>query len=355
MEQPSKYQNCPVRLYLPIACQNNLRSRFNAGGPPEQNALSPHEGVLSPYQALERLIEVRRRLPEPLSVWLSGPGEVLAGFDQARETLRLLRQSCPDAGLGIRTNGLMLPVYATHLISLGVTQVCVDVNTVSPETGALLIDHVFYMGNRYFGVEGANILIQNQMAGISYLTAMGIDVEINTLFWEGINAQEAGEIFNMAWDCKARMGEIISLPLHAKGKESLAKRAKEKCRFAVCTSDGRLINQHFGQVTAFGIYDYTEDGQVLFVESRPVDRFCRGPEADTDEDRIYTMIKVIEDCSCVLCTRMGYCPSQTLAEKKLDVYITYNLIEDGLAEAYSRLYQTEAVLQPQRPDGEEQP
>ena len=110
-----------------------------------------------------------------------------------------------------------------------------------------------------------------------------------------------------------------------------------KLRFAICSKNGTLTDQHFGHATKFHIYDYN-NGEINFMETRSFDQYTAGTNQDKVAGRIYRLIKTIEDCNCVICMRIGICPSDALKEKNIEVYTTYHLIEDSIREAVSRIY-----------------
>lgn len=390
------FNNCDFHnavIHLPVAAECNVwyKDDFMKLSP-DVSWVGDGNELLSPYEAMLRFIEINKTIPNLTVAAISGPGEALADFDMVKDTFRLIRQINPEILLCLSTNGLMLPVYANHLISLGVNYVTVTVNTMNPETGARIYDHLTYLGHKYSGVEGTNILLQNQISGISYLTSRGISVRMNIQVMKGINDHEIGDIVSLAKDCGCEFTNIMKVapgrrndengletyssdelsgfrrecenvllqsyfckPCYSSTVETLNTRVfidfhegvgkksgeEEKpavyFRFAVCSRNRTLTDQHFGHAVKFHIYDYT-DGIITFIEDRPIEHYCRGTVEDKETGRIYHLIKAIEDCNCVICMRIGVCPSNALKEKNIDIYTTYNLIEDGIREAVNRLY-----------------
>ncbi len=380
-------------IHLPVAAEYNVRCNYGLHRSGCHNVLNADEAamLLTPYEALEKYKKAKKEIPNLTVAAIAGPGEPLAAFDKVKETLKLIRQAESEIILCLSTNGLMLPVYANHLISLGVNNITVAVNTVNPETGAKIYSDITYLGHQYSGIEGANILLQNQIAGIGYLASMGVFVRINIVVIKGVNDHELGDITYMAKETGCKMTNIIQCMPNGTDKETEGFSVKElndlrrkyekvlpqsyyckPCsaatietlntrlsanfkdyesyfqpdekkpksvirRFAVCSKNGRLVDQHFGHATKFYIYDYIDD-KISFVETRPVEQYCHGTKEEKEAGRIYKLIKVIEDCNCVICLRIGICPSNALKEKSIDIYTTYSLIEDGLREAVLRLY-----------------
>lgn len=381
-------------IHLPIVSECNVDYTDGAFGGhcPGSTKEETNQRVLTPYEALERLHGAKKSIPGLTVAAIAGPGEPLADFDAVKETLKVIRQAYPDLLLCLSTNGLMLPIYANHLISLGVNYVTVTVNAACPETGAKIYDHITYLGHKYYGEEGANILLQNQISGMSYLASMNISVRMNMVIVKGINDHEVTDIAETAKECGCKLTNILKAPagrnqdyngLEAYSGDEL-KELRRECedilpqsyfckpcntatietlntrilsdfekdslkadkagakevpvyRFAVCSKNGSLTDQHFGHANKFYIYDFTEN-ETKFVETRAIDQYCHGSKEEKEEGRIYKLIKTIEDCNCVICMRIGVCPADALKEKNIDIYTTYNLIEDGIREAVNRLY-----------------
>ncbi len=84
-----------------------------------------------------------------------------------------------------------------------------SVPAVTPAVGALIYERITYMGNAYCGEEAANILLQNQMAGISFLASMGIAVRVNCLVFWGVNSRELTDICLMAKECGAQGVNLV--------------------------------------------------------------------------------------------------------------------------------------------------
>jgi predicted Fe-Mo cluster-binding NifX family protein len=102
---------------------------------------------------------------------------------------------------------------------------------------------------------------------------------------------------------------------------------------AVATKSGVLVDQHFGQVSEFYIYDY-KDGTAQFKERRVVEKYCNGAlECDEKEDKITSILKTIADCTAVVAMRIGESPKLKLKEKGIHVLATYDRIEDSVKKA----------------------
>lgn len=76
-----------------------------------------------------------------------------------------------------------------------------------------------------------------------------------------------------------------------------------KFRIAVATSDGIVINQHFGKAKKFRIYDVNEDDTIDYKEERVLIPICQG--GVHDEKKMQENIEYFTDCKYVLASRIG--------------------------------------------------
>ncbi len=77
---------------------------------------------------------------------------------------------------------------------------------------------------------------------------------------------------------------------------------------AVATKGSGVVNEHFGYAREFLVYEATESGAQL-VGHRRTDKYCGGSESCGDgESRIERIVRALEGCEVVLCSRIGYEP-----------------------------------------------
>jgi len=119
-------------------------------------------------------------------VGIAGPGDPLAN-EETFETFRLVKEEFPHLMLCMSTNGLLLPESIDRLHELGLHSLTVTVNAIDPEVGAQIYRHVIYHGKHYTGVEGARILIANQLEGLRRAGELGMTIKVNTVLTPGIN------------------------------------------------------------------------------------------------------------------------------------------------------------------------
>lgn len=109
-------------------------------------------------------------------------------------------------------------------------------------------------------------------------------------------------------------------------------------RIALASSDGKVINQHFGHATTFHVFDII-DNTARFVESRDVNQCCNG-----GTHKISAFEKVantLSDCKGIIVAKIGEGASAFLESKGFEVFeapylisaVLEKLISDRLLEA----------------------
>jgi nitrogenase molybdenum-iron protein alpha/beta subunit/MoaA/NifB/PqqE/SkfB family radical SAM enzyme len=400
-----------ARVHLPVAPECNIQCNYclrdfdgmrrvhTVGMDTETNTLPTQQPVvadcmnesrpgvaskiLSPTEALERYIKLKDSMPNLTVAGVAGPGDALANFEELSETFSLIRAYDPNVTFCIATNGLLLPQYVSQLKELGVNHVTVTVNAVDPLIGAQIYKHIHYMGRTYSGVEGASILLANQLAGIKMLADAGMICKVNCVTLKGINDHHINEVAHTAADLGAFMVNIMPhLPVKGSAFEGLERMSnkeimalREQCgvhikqmqhcrqcrsdaagtldedisielrpdtaerpqagklrRFAVATRTGAIVDTHFGQANEFYIYESDEES-AHFVETRKVNKYCEGPQCDDKEDRWNSVINAVSDCEAVLALRIGPTPEKRLKENGIDAIITYERVETAVLQA----------------------
>lgn len=85
----------------------------------------------------------------------------------------------------------------------------------------------------------------------------------------------------------------------------------ESIRIAVASSDGNLIDQHFGRARHFYVFQLS-DGDAEYVEERTGRPFCRGDE-EVDEN-LKEAPELLSDCREVYVLEFGKCAEDALLE-----------------------------------------
>ncbi|WP_070000137.1 nitrogenase cofactor biosynthesis protein NifB [Cellulosilyticum sp. I15G10I2] len=384
-----------ARIHLPIAPKCNISCNYcvRKFDCPNESRPGVTTQVLEPQEALERYIQVKKDVPNLTVVGIAGPGDALANFDKTKETLSLIKQYDKNVTFCLSTNGLMLPMYASELLELGVSHVTVTINAIDPKIGAQIYKRIRYLGTTYTGVEAATILMANQLSGLKYLASRGLVCKVNIVTLKGINDHHIEEVVKKVKELGATITNIMqmipvegsvfeNIPL-VSNKEITALREKcgihleqmlhcKQCRadaigmldkdismhysepenkeafkklettmkpirFAIASKSGMLIDEHFGHAKTFYIYDYKE-GKPVYIENRNVNKYCEGSDAcDEEQDKIEKILNTIQDCQGVLTLRIGHAPEKKLMDRGIKVFKTYDRIEKAVQEAAQQL------------------
>lgn len=377
-----------ARMHIPVAPRCNIscnycNRKFDCVNESRPGVTSE---VLSPEEAFEKFLDVKEKMPNLRVVGIAGPGDALANIDNTRKSIKLIQSEDDKVIICLSTNGLLIPEYFNRIMKLGIKHVTITINTIRPEVGAKIYRYVYFEGRRYYGEEGASILIKNQLQGLKMLADAGVLCKVNIVMIKGVNDEYIEETVKHVKELGAVMTNIMPL-IPAEGSkfqdkplvsnhELTAMRKKcgehlrqmyhcqqcradaigkltedrsiefrkekilvneeekvedKKIRLAVSSTTGTIIDQHFGHSKEFYIYEYTEN-KVKFLESRKVEKYCNGPECET-ENKIEKIIGVLNDCQMVLSMRIGYEPKKKLMSNNIIPIETYDIVENGILEA----------------------
>lgn len=97
-------------------------------------------------------------------------------------------------------------------------------------------------------------------------------------------------------------------------------------KVAVASTDGIVINQHFGHAERFHIVElHTDDLTSKYTETRPVQRVCQGHEHS--ESSFDTVLETLSDVSAILVAKIGQGASDYLEAKGMLVYESPFLVD----------------------------
>lgn len=210
------------RIHLPVCPGCNLACRFcERSINSTENRPGVTSKVLKPEESVEILKKALAISPEIKVAGIAGPGDTLAS-DNAFKTFKLIEKEFPQLIKCMSTNGLLLDERAEEIIEAGIDSLTVTVNAVDPEIEARLNDYIIYHGKKIEGVEGAKILIKNQLAGIKKIAEAGITVKVNTVLVPEINGNHIKEIAYAVAEAGAQLYNIIPLIPTAKLKDAQA-------------------------------------------------------------------------------------------------------------------------------------
>jgi predicted Fe-Mo cluster-binding NifX family protein len=100
-----------------------------------------------------------------------------------------------------------------------------------------------------------------------------------------------------------------------------------KLKVAVASSDGKVVNRHFGHTKQFLIFELSE-GVFNFLESRENIPTCRAGRHEPSD--LATTAEIIKDCAYVVASRIGSGAASLLLDKGIRAYVDADFIENTL-------------------------
>ena len=189
-----------ARIHLPVAPDCNIQCNFCNRVYDCVNESRPGvtSKILTPHEAYEKYIEVKKRMDNIAIVGFAGPGDPMANFEEVKETVNLIKKTDKDMKFCLSTNGLVILDHLEEIMETGFSYVTVTINAVNSGTGSKIYDYVNYKGKVYTGEPAAEILLRKQWEGLSQLVYRGVVCKINTVYLKGINDFEIEEIAKLA-------------------------------------------------------------------------------------------------------------------------------------------------------------
>lgn len=126
-------------------------------------------------------------------------------------------------------------------------------------------------------------------------------------------------------------------------KENLSSNG-ETILVAVTSAGEGMINQHFGSVREFLIYEAGDKG-IRFIHHRKLDyEYCAGPDGTNPMEPILEKLK---DCKLILTAKIGGCPQDDLARAGLvaDQSYAYQPIEASVLKAARKYFNLSSEME----------
>ena len=89
-------------------------------------------------------------------------------------------------------------------------------------------------------------------------------------------------------------------------------------RCAVASSDGGLVDQHFGRAKSFDVYEVEQGFEPRFLETRKVQRVCSGEGHSTEA--LCAAASALADCVFVVVARIGPGALGALRQRGIEAY-----------------------------------
>jgi len=395
MSSTESYKNHPcfnaearhthARVHLPVAPKCNIQCNYCNRKYDCVNESRPGvtSSVLSPYQAVEYLKALDKRIDNLSVVGIAGPGDPFANPEETMETMRLVKAEFPEKIFCLSTNGLNLKPYIEEIAKLGVSHVTITMNAIDPDITAKVYAWVRDDKKIYRGRAGAELILNRQLESIPLLKEQGITVKINSIIIPGINDHHLEEVAKKAKELGADIINCIPvIPTKETPFETLEEPSKTmifrvrtlvkehlpimthcaRCRadaagllgqdfteafgmlqefaslplhpydnrpyVAVATHEGLLVNMHLGEAQILYIYKQSPKG-FHFVEERST------PKSGIGDFRWINLAKTLNDCRALLVGGVGPNPLNILQYSGIRVIQMTGLIDEGLEAVYA--------------------
>jgi nitrogen fixation protein NifB len=329
---------------------------------------------------MEKVLERETRIAV---AGIAGPGDPFANPEETLQTLRLISEKYPHILMCLSTNGLRIADYLDEVAEIGVSHVTITVNAVDPQIGQKIYSWVRDGKIIYRGLQGAELLLDRQIAAIKGLKSRGITVKVNTIVVPSVNDSHVEEVArtmaSLGVDvlncmpmhpnrdtpfedieepseemieevramaarhlpqmrhCTRCRADAVGLLGEDRSEElrgclaqcaGLAPGLGERPYVAVATMEGILVNQHLGEAYRLQIWSRTEDGFHCIGERM-------APEPGGGALRWKQLAETLKDCRAVLVAGIGENPAHTLTQAGIEPIEISGFIEPALAAVYS--------------------
>lgn len=103
-------------------------------------------------------------------------------------------------------------------------------------------------------------------------------------------------------------------------------------KVAVASSDGKVVNRHFGHSKVFLIFKINSEG-FEFLETRENTPPCN--EQEHHDDKLLRSVELLADCGAVLVSQIGLGAAQLLKSRGITPYVIPDFIDEALKKLIS--------------------
>lgn len=104
-------------------------------------------------------------------------------------------------------------------------------------------------------------------------------------------------------------------------------------KIAVASSDGIVVNQHFGHSDKFLIFEAEDSGSYRFIETRNVKPVCNFE--NHDDGQLTENLRKIQDCKYLLVSKIGISASVQAEKFGIAPMELPDMIEDSIRKVIS--------------------
>ena len=99
-------------------------------------------------------------------------------------------------------------------------------------------------------------------------------------------------------------------------------------KIAITSSDGKVVNQHFGRATDFYIVEIAPEEKLKALEKRTFPPVCDG--GTHKEENLERTVKALADCKYLLTAKAGDGAKKFLEREGIEVYEIPDVISDAV-------------------------
>lgn len=106
-------------------------------------------------------------------------------------------------------------------------------------------------------------------------------------------------------------------------------------KIAVASSDGKVVNQHFGHSKQFIVFEVEDTGIWSFKETRITNPVCSNGEHK--ESSMQQAVSLLSDCKVVIVSQIGFVAEQALKAEGVLAYTISDFIDIALTEVVNSI------------------
>lgn len=101
-------------------------------------------------------------------------------------------------------------------------------------------------------------------------------------------------------------------------------------RIAIASTDGKVVNQHFGRADKFYIIEVDDKNEYAYKETRRTEIVCQG--GSHNEDALARTIDLLSDCSYVLVSQIGPGAEYALSRKGITAFAIAHYVDEAVTK-----------------------
>lgn len=206
-------ENLWTRIHLPVAARCNVKCIFcdhNVGAACHTSKPGYSSQLMTPSEAIARVIAEHTLEPRLRIVAVSGPGEPLAN-DETFVTLKGVHDNIAGIEFCLSTNGTLLVDTLDKICDLNISTISVSMSAQSYDIAAQLYEWAVLDGRILKGKEMGREIISRQLSGIQAAAEAGIFVKVNTILIPELNNGDLGLLSQRIYDAGAQLQNIVPI------------------------------------------------------------------------------------------------------------------------------------------------